>query len=114
MLVNEDNYDTFESAFKIIGGNKIKWFDAENIDGYIANDDILDIIDDLICEVEHWKEKYEDLQDKIKARLEKAEELYFYLQMKDNWSKEDYLESDLRNEEIKNLKMILAKNDGEE
>ena len=66
MLVDENNYDVFEKANKITLSNyEIKWFNKDNHDGYIEEETLLYIIEDLICEAEHWKEQYEDLEQDL-------------------------------------------------
>lgn len=66
MLVNENNYDVFEKVHKeTLTDYEIKWFNAKNIDGYIDEECLLCMIEDLLYEVEHWKEKYEDLEQDL-------------------------------------------------
>lgn len=67
MKVDESNYETLQKASNITFTDyEIKWFDAENINGYIEVDSLLSMIEDLICEIEHLQEKYEDLQQNMK------------------------------------------------
>lgn len=67
MKIDEDNYWILQRASKITGTNYgIKWFDAENIDGYIDTQDICPIIEDLIMEVDRLQEELDDLQDDLK------------------------------------------------
>ena len=67
MKVDESNYEILSKASDITFTDyEIKWFDAENINGYIETDCLLSMIEDLILEVEHQKELYEDLQQEIK------------------------------------------------
>lgn len=66
MRVDESNYETLEKASKItVTDYDIKWFDAENIDGYIDNDSIISMIEDLICEVGRLEERIDDLEQDI-------------------------------------------------
>lgn len=67
MKVDESNYSTLSKVSDITFTDyEIRWFDAENINGYIEIDSLLSMVEDLICEVDHWKEKYEDLEQDIK------------------------------------------------
>ena len=66
MRVDESNYETLEKASKItVTDYDIKWFDAENIDGYIDNDSIISMIEDFICEVGRLEERIDDLEQDI-------------------------------------------------
>ena len=66
MLVSEENYEIFEKVHNLnLNDYEIKWFNAENIDGYIEPNTMLDMIEDLLWEIDHWKEKYEDLENAI-------------------------------------------------
>lgn len=66
MRVDESNYEILEKASKItVTDYDIKWFDAENIDGYIDNDSIISMIEDLICEVGRLEERIDDLEQDI-------------------------------------------------
>ena len=66
MKVNESNYDIFERVRKITLTNyEIKWFNAEEIDGYIDPEGMLAMIEDLVCEVDRLKEEAEDREQDI-------------------------------------------------
>ena len=66
MRVDESNYDVLYKATEITGIDyNIIWHDAENIDGYIDSEVLLDIIQDLMCELDNAKEKYEDLKQDL-------------------------------------------------
>lgn len=63
MRINENNYETLQRAYDITGRpNKIFWRDAENIDGYIDYDDVMDLMDALIDE---YNGKRDELQELI-------------------------------------------------
>ena len=63
MIVNEDNFDILERASKMTSTDyEIKWFDAENIHGFISTDNLLSIIEDLMCEVDRLQEELEDME----------------------------------------------------
>lgn len=67
MRINENNYSTLKRASEITGEDyDIKWFDAENFDGYIDTDELISIIDDLIYEVGRLEERLEDLEEDIR------------------------------------------------
>lgn len=66
MVVNESNFDILERASKMTATEyEIKWFDAENISGYISTDNLLSIIEDLMCEVDRLQEELEDMEQDI-------------------------------------------------
>ena len=66
MIVNESNFETLERASKMTSTDyEIKWFDAENIDGYIDTENLMSIIEDLICEVDRLQEEIEDMEQNI-------------------------------------------------
>lgn len=67
MIVNESIYDILEKASNITLTNyDIKWFDAENISGYIKEENLIDIIEDLIIEVNRLEEEIEDIEEDIR------------------------------------------------
>ena len=68
MKIDESVFDIIEKASKItLTDYEIKWFDAENINGYIESDVLLNIIQDLICEIEHKEEEIEDIKQDIES-----------------------------------------------
>ena len=67
MIIDEDNYSILSKVTDITATNyEYKWFDAENIDGYISANTMLDMIEDLLYEIDVQKEKIEELKDRIK------------------------------------------------
>ena len=63
MRVDESNFEILQRAYDITGiTNKIFWRDAENIDGYIAEDDVMSLMEQLISEYEHKAEEVRDLE----------------------------------------------------
>ena len=63
MLVNESNFETLEKASKITGVDyDIKWYDAEDIKGYIYEYNLLTIIEDLTVEINRLEETIEDIE----------------------------------------------------
>ena len=66
MKVDETNFKILDRASQILGNDyNIKWFNAEEIDGYIDDDMILSMVEDLICEVDRLQEELEDtIQDR--------------------------------------------------
>lgn len=66
MIVNEENYDMLQKVSKkTMTDYGIKWFNAENIEGYIEPDAMYSMIEDLFCEIERLEEKIENIeQDK--------------------------------------------------
>lgn len=66
MKINENVFDIINKVHEItLTDYEIKWFDAENIDGYIEPEILLNIIQDLICEIEHKEEEIEDIKQDI-------------------------------------------------
>lgn len=67
MIVDESVFDIIEKASKItLTDYDIKWFDAENINGYIETESLISIIDDLIYEFDNLQEKIEDMEQDIR------------------------------------------------
>ena len=62
MEITESNYNIFERAMEITGAEyNVMWTEAENLEGYMFDDSVLNIIEDLIMEVDRLKEANEDL-----------------------------------------------------
>lgn len=66
MIVNEENYDMLQKVSKkTMTDYGIRWFNAENIEGYIEANNMYSMIEDLFCEIERLEEKVADIeQDK--------------------------------------------------
>lgn len=62
MKVDESNEAILNKASKYTNTNYIKWFDAENIEGYIEQDDLIDIIDSLLYEIDMKDNDYRQLE----------------------------------------------------
>lgn len=61
MKISVDNYDVFERVQNITKVDyEIIWKDAENIEGYIDENTILGMMEDLILEVDRLKEELEE------------------------------------------------------
>lgn len=66
MIVDESNNETFEKVKKITSTDyEIRWFNAEHIEGYIDVEGLLCMIEDLLCEIDYQKEKYQELEESI-------------------------------------------------
>lgn len=66
MKVNESNYEILDRVSKITLNNyEIKWFNAEDIDGYIETENLLTMVEYLLCELDALEEKYSDLKDQL-------------------------------------------------
>lgn len=64
MRINENNYNIIDRAEKILFTEYDKrWFDAENIDGYIDEEQLLSIIEDLCNEIERLQQPTEIIND---------------------------------------------------
>lgn len=67
MRVDENNFEILDKASKITGTDyEIKWYDAENINGYIETENLISIIEDLIYEIDRLQEELEDIEQDIK------------------------------------------------
>jgi len=61
MKVNESNFELLKKVSDItMTDYEIIWKDAENIDGYIDENTILGMMEDLILEVDRLKEELEE------------------------------------------------------
>lgn len=80
-----------------------KYFDTD----FVSTEQLLATIEDLDGEVENWKEKYQDLLDKIKKRLDAVEQHEFQIQMIDRWDAGDKLVDTLLTREINALKSFI-------
>lgn len=68
MRVDESNFDIFDRVQNLCGYNyNIAWTDSHNLKGIIHPDEMLSMIEDLICEIDRLEEEKEDL---IKDRNE--------------------------------------------
>lgn len=66
MKVDESVYNTLKEAMSYTNNNyDIKWFDKDMIEGYIEEDEILEIIEDLCYLVDKWQYKFEDLKSDL-------------------------------------------------
>lgn len=66
MKVDESNYEILKKVSEItLTDYEIKWFNAENIDGYIESDNLFYMIEDLLYELNHLEEEFEDLKQDI-------------------------------------------------
>lgn len=63
MKVDESNFKILDRVSQITGTDyEIKWFDAENVDGYIEEDSIISMLEDLIAEVGRLSEEKDDME----------------------------------------------------
>lgn len=61
MRIDESNFNTFDEVQKICGYNyDILWTDSHNLKGMVDTYTMLNMIDDLICEIHRLQEKIED------------------------------------------------------
>ena len=61
MRIDESNFNTFDEVQKICGYNyDIVWTDSHNLKGMVDTYTMLNMIDDLICEIHRLQEKEED------------------------------------------------------
>ena len=67
MRVDESNFDIFDRVQNLCGYNyNIAWTDSHNLKGMIHPDEMLSMIEDLICEIDRLEEKIEDREQEIK------------------------------------------------
>ena len=75
MKIDESSFEILNKVSKItLTDYGIKWFDAENIDGYIDADNLMSAIEDLLVEIDYLNEKLED----AKQPIEDYEDPYSY------------------------------------
>lgn len=68
MKVDESNYETLDKVSKItLTDYEIRWFDAENIDGYIDANNLFSMIEDLLSEIDKLEEENEDIKNDIES-----------------------------------------------
>lgn len=66
MKIDVSNYDVFERVSNITNTDyEIIWKDKKDLVGYIDEDGILSMIEDLICEIDRLKEEAEDREQDI-------------------------------------------------
>ena len=66
MIVDESNFDILDRVSKMtLTDYEIRWFDEKNINGYIESDSLLSMIEDLLCEIDSWEEKYKDFEQYV-------------------------------------------------
>ena len=71
MRIDDSNYLTIKNVLDItLVDYDIKWYDAENHEGYIEEDSILSMLDDLMTEVHKKEEELEDLKQEIEDNYE--------------------------------------------
>lgn len=81
MRIDESNFETFDKVQKICGYNyDIIWTDSHNLKGHIDPDVMLDMIEDLICEIHRLQEQLEKksiekLKREIEAKKKEIEEV---------------------------------------
>ena len=71
MRVDETNFETLQRAYDITGlHNEIMWKDAENIDGYIDSDYVMDLLDAMIDEYNSKRDELQDLEYQMQEYYE--------------------------------------------
>lgn len=72
MRIDESNFETFDTVQKLCGYNyDIIWTDSHNLKGHVDPDVMLDMIEDLICEIHRLQEQLEKKSiDKLKREIE--------------------------------------------
>jgi protein subunit release factor A len=72
MRIDESNFETFDAVQKLCGYNyDIIWTDSHNLKGHVDPDVMLDMIEDLICEIHRLQEQLEKKNiDKLKREIE--------------------------------------------
>lgn len=65
MKIDESDYRYIKRVQDITSTDyEIIWKDAENIDGYILPENLMSMIEDLLCEIDILEEKIEYLENK--------------------------------------------------
>lgn len=81
MRIDDSNFETFDKVQKICGYNyDIVWTDSHNLKGHVDPDVMLDMIEDLICEIHRLQEQLEKksiekLKREIEAKKKEIEEV---------------------------------------
>ena len=72
MRIDDSNFETFDKVQKICGYNyDIVWTDSHNLKGHVDPDVMLDMIEDLICEIHRLQEQLEKKSiEKLKREIE--------------------------------------------
>ena len=73
MKIDESNFSTIKTVSDKTGTEyDIKWYDAENIDGYVETETILCMFEDLIYEIDKLEERLDDLIEDIRDNYKKV------------------------------------------
>lgn len=71
MKVDENNFGVLQDAYNITGSkSNIYWKDAENLEGYIDTDEVIDLMEELIECYEKLRQDMIDLEEDIKENYE--------------------------------------------
>lgn len=73
MIINQDVYEKIEKYTKSKYNGIFKddgWLNDEEPSYLISDEANLNMIEDLIYEIEHWKEQYEDLKQEIEENYQ--------------------------------------------
>lgn len=67
MIINEYSFNILDKVSKLtLTDYEIKWFNAENLEGYIDAEGLFCMIEDLLIEIEELQEKYEHLESDLR------------------------------------------------
>lgn len=73
MKIDESIFSTIKDVSDKTGTEyDIKWYDAENIDGYVETETILCMFEDLIYEIDKLEERLDDLIEDIRDNYKKV------------------------------------------
>jgi hypothetical protein len=62
MKINEDNISLLDRVREITGSDvNVVWTDAENLQGYVAAEDLYEVIGDLLVEIGRLNEELEEV-----------------------------------------------------
>lgn len=87
MIIEEKIYKDIK---KYTGVDYEGWLNKDREEYFVTSDNVLAMLEDLICEIEHWKEKYEDFQEDVKSNFERVP-VSRQVQISDN----DFIDKDL-------------------
>ena len=88
MIFSEELY---EQISKITGVDYEGWLNKDREEYFVTEKNIEGMIEDLIAEVEHWKEQYEDLKQDVQENYKLKEiDPYDYYGV----SREDFIDRD--------------------
>lgn len=63
LKITEENYEVYDRAERILGNGYMNCTDDDNFKGYIDQNAVEELIEDLCIEIDHLNERIEELED---------------------------------------------------